>query len=109
MVNRRLVRLVLWRVTVRRLYHLCILPSDPGQLSPAIPRSVGKISTGDSYGHHFRKKRLVTYVHNSILYRVVLQTDGLIDGRADNLLLQNRALHYNTMHRAVERTKSLIT
>jgi len=34
-----------------RIYHLCMQPSYPGQLSLAIPPWVGKMSTGDDYHH----------------------------------------------------------
>jgi len=35
-----------------RVYHLFIQPSHPGQLSLAIPPWLGKMNTGDGYGHH---------------------------------------------------------
>jgi len=35
----------------KRVNHLWYVTSHPGQLSLAIPPRVGKMSTGDDYGH----------------------------------------------------------
>ena len=51
-VNQRRARLVLGWVTVFKTGKPSLyVTSHPGQLSLAIPRRVGKMSTGDDYGH----------------------------------------------------------
>jgi len=51
-VNQRWARLVLGLVTVFKMVKPSLyVTSHPGQLSLAIPPRVGKMSTGDDYGH----------------------------------------------------------
>jgi len=51
-VNQRWARLILGRVTVFKTGKPSLyVTSHPGQLSLAIPPQVGKMSTGDDYGH----------------------------------------------------------
>jgi len=51
-VNQRRARLVLGLVTVFKTGKPSLyVTSHPGQLSLAIPPRVGKMSTGDNYGH----------------------------------------------------------
>jgi len=63
-VNQRRARLVLGWVSVCKTGKPSwYVTSHPGQLSLAIPPRVGKMSTGDDYGHHQGNNRRV--LHNS--------------------------------------------